>query len=113
MKAIVCTKYGPPEVLQLTEVAKPTPKDDEVLVKVHATTVHVGDVKIRSGKVPGSKFQTLMMHIVLGFGKPRKPILRACEIILIRPVLHYGTPIERDESNSYGQNQSWITTVVK
>ena len=40
-------------------------------------------------------------------------ILRACEIILIRPVLHYGTPIERDESNSYGQNQSWITTVVK
>ena len=39
--------------------------------------------------------------------------LRACEIILIRPVLHYGTPIERDESNSYGQNQSWITTVVK
>jgi NADPH:quinone reductase-like Zn-dependent oxidoreductase len=75
MKAIVCTKYGPPEVLQLKEVAKPTPKDKEVLVKIHATTVHVGDVKIRSGKQPNSKFETLMLHIVLGFRKPRKPIL--------------------------------------
>ncbi len=75
MKAIVCTKYGPPEVLQLKEVAKPTPKDKEVLVKVHATTVHVGDVIIRNGKHPDSKFQTLMLHLVLGLRKPRKPIL--------------------------------------
>ena len=75
MKAIICSKYGPPEVLHLEEVAKPTPKDNELLVKVHATTVHVGDVKIRSGKQPGSKFETLMLHIVLGLRKPRKPIL--------------------------------------
>ena len=75
MKAVVCTKYGPPEVLQLKEVAKPTPKDKEVLVKVHATTVHVGDTIIRRGKHPDSKFQTLMLHLVLGLGKPRKPIL--------------------------------------
>jgi len=73
MKAIVCTKYGPPEVLQLKEVEKPTPKDNEVLIRVHATTAHIGDVRIRSFKVPF--WQMIPFRIYLGLRKPKRSIL--------------------------------------
>ena len=73
MKAIVCTKYGPPEVLQLQEVDKPAPKDNELLVKVYATTVHVGDVRIRRFDVP--RAQWLFARLYLGLRRPKRPIL--------------------------------------
>jgi NADPH:quinone reductase-like Zn-dependent oxidoreductase len=73
MKAIVCTKYGPPEVLQLKEVPKPTPGDNEVLIKVHATTCHIGDVRIRSFNVPF--WQRIPFRIFLGILKPKRSIL--------------------------------------
>jgi len=73
MKAIVCTKYGPPEVLQLQEVEKPAPKDNEVLIKIYATTCHVGDVRVRSFNVPF--WQMLPFRIYLGLRKPKRNIL--------------------------------------
>lgn len=73
MKAVICTGYGPPEVLQFQDVPKPTPRDNEVLIKTHATTVHVGDVRIRSFNVP--RWQWLMARLFLGIFKPKNDIL--------------------------------------
>jgi NADPH:quinone reductase-like Zn-dependent oxidoreductase len=73
MKAIVCIKYGPPEVLQLKEVEKPVPRDNEVLVKIHAASVHIGDMRLRSFTVP--PLFRLPFRISMGFRGPRKKIL--------------------------------------
>ena len=75
MKAIVYTKYGPPEVLQLKEIEKPTPKDNEVLVKVYATTVNFGVIIARSGRHPDSKLFTFASRLIFGIRKPKKTIL--------------------------------------
>ena len=75
MKAIVYEKYGPPEVMQLKEVNKPTPKDDEVLIKIHATTVHRGDSRMRSLNIPGPRWKLLLARIMLGVRKPKNAIL--------------------------------------
>ncbi len=72
MKAIVATKYGAPEVLELRDVAKPVPADHEVLVKVHATTVTAGDSRVRSFTVPRSFW--LPARLTLGLTKPKKAI---------------------------------------
>lgn len=73
MKAVVYEKYGPPEVLQLKEVDKPAPKDNEVLIKTHATTVTSGDWRVRSLNVPAGF--GLITRLVFGVTKPRQPIL--------------------------------------
>ncbi len=73
MKAMVTTKYGPPEVLQIQEREKPIPKANEVLIRIHATTVSVGDVKMRSLDVP--PVQRVLGRLFLGWTKPKKDIL--------------------------------------
>ena len=73
MQAIVYYEYGSPDVLKLEELEKPVPKDNEILIKVHATTVTVADIRSRSFTVPLSFW--LPARIALGFRKPKKAIL--------------------------------------
>ncbi|SET43069.1 NADPH:quinone reductase [Natronincola peptidivorans] len=73
MEAIICTKYGGPEALQCMEVEKPVPKDNEVLIRIYATTVTRGDTRIRGFDVPLSFW--IPARLALGLTKPRKDIL--------------------------------------
>ncbi|MEM7128440.1 MAG: NAD(P)-dependent alcohol dehydrogenase [Chloroflexota bacterium] len=75
MKAIVYTKYGPPEVLQLKDIPKPDPLANEVLVKVHATTVTIGDTIMRSLNMPIPGWQRILARLYLGIRKPRRQSL--------------------------------------
>jgi len=73
MKAVICPAYGPPEVLTIQDLPKPTPKKNQVLVNIMASPVNSGDVRIRGLRVEG--FMRILMRIALGFTKPRKPVL--------------------------------------
>jgi NADPH:quinone reductase-like Zn-dependent oxidoreductase len=72
---MVCTKYGPPEVFQLREVPKPSPGNHEVLIKIRATSVTASDCIVRGLKIPIWRPMGFAMRLMIGFGKPRNPIL--------------------------------------
>jgi NADPH:quinone reductase-like Zn-dependent oxidoreductase len=75
MKAVVYDRYGPPDVLRLEDVPKPVPNDDEVLVKVHATTVNRTDMHIREANRSSGPIAGLVSRLVSGVRRPRQPIL--------------------------------------
>lgn len=75
MKAIVCTKYGPPEVLQLKDVEKPSPKNNEVLIRIYASAVTASDALMRRSDLP--KIMSLGRGLAIGFTKPRKSVFGA------------------------------------
>ena len=78
MKAVVWTKYGPPDVLELREVEKPAPKDNEVLIRIHATTVTAGDCEMRSLSFP--LYLSLPMRLWRGFFKPKENSIMGTEL---------------------------------
>ncbi|MFQ5930778.1 MAG: NAD(P)-dependent alcohol dehydrogenase [Nitrospiraceae bacterium] len=78
MKAIVWTKYGPPDVLELREVDKPAPKDNEVLIRIYATTVTAGDCEMRSLKFP--IYLSLPLRLWRGLIRPRGTSIMGTEI---------------------------------
>jgi NADPH:quinone reductase-like Zn-dependent oxidoreductase len=73
MKAIICTKYGPPDVLKIVEYNKPEPKDDEVLIKIYAASVTNSDIFIRSSNIPLK--MRIPMRLMLGITRPRTAII--------------------------------------
>ncbi len=90
MKAIVCTKYGPPEVLQVREVEKPVPQDNEVLIKINATAVTASDIFIRGSQLP-IRF-LIPMRLLIGLTKPRKSIIG---LVLAGEIESIGKDIKR------------------
>ena len=78
MKAVVWTKYGSPDVLQLKEIEKPTPKDKEVLIKVFAATVTAGDCEVRSSKFP--LWLWVVMRLYIGLRKPKRVTILGQEL---------------------------------
>jgi NADPH:quinone reductase-like Zn-dependent oxidoreductase len=73
MKAAVCERYGPPEVVQIRDVPAPVPGDGDVLIKAVATTVNSGDARVRALRVP--RGTTLPVRLKLGVTRPKNPVL--------------------------------------
>jgi NADPH:quinone reductase-like Zn-dependent oxidoreductase len=92
MKAVICTKYGPPEVLRLEEVERPVPKDKELLIEVRATAVTASDCIVRGFKLPRWSPLGIAMALALGIRKPRQPILG---MVLAGDVVSVGKNVKR------------------
>ncbi len=73
MRAHLCRRYGGPDVIELAEIPRPVPKDDEVLIRIRATTVSAGDWRVRSLAMPPGF--ALIARLALGLTRPRQPIL--------------------------------------
>ncbi len=90
MKAVICPKYGPPEILQIKDVEKPSPKKNEVLIKIHASAVTASDIFIRSSQLPIQYM--IPMRLMLGITKPRKSIIG---LVLAGEIEAIGSEIKR------------------
>ncbi|WP_214745532.1 MULTISPECIES: NAD(P)-dependent alcohol dehydrogenase [unclassified Exiguobacterium] len=90
MKAAICTRYGFPDVLHITEVPRPVPKSNDLLIKVHASAVHSGDRRMRSLDVP--LLGKLPMRLAIGFKRPRQPILG---VVLAGEVVEVGQDVKQ------------------
>lgn len=90
MKAVICPKYGPPEVLRLADVAKPIPAADEVCIKIHATAVTASDIFIRGSDIP-IRFR-IPMRLMMGLTKPRRSIIG---LVLAGEIESVGADIKR------------------
>ena len=103
MKAVICTKYGAPDVLQIKEVKKPAPKDNEVLIRIYATTVSSSDAMIRSSKFPPLLW--IPSRLFVGITKPRF-------IVLDEPVSALDVSIRSQIINLLKKFQTDLKTVL-
>jgi len=113
MKAIVWTRYGPPEVLELKEVEKPKPKEDEVLIRIYATTVTAGDSELRSLNFP--IYLSLPMRIWIGLIKPKENTVPGTELAgeieaVGKNVKHFkeGDQVYGSAGMNFGANAEYI-----
>ena len=90
MRAIVCPRYGGPDVLELREVEQPSPRDDEVCIRIMATAVTASDIFIRSSDVPLRV--RIPMRLMLGVTRPRRPIIG---LVLAGEIVSVGRSITR------------------
>lgn len=106
MKAAVCPRYGPPEVLQVQDVADPVPGAKDVLIRIRATTVTPSDCYIRSAIPLASPARRLMARAVIGFTKPRRPILGA---VLAGEIEAIGTKVTQYRAS----DRVWAFTTLR